>query len=104
MRVFGTGTLGRRAQYVVRNDERFTDVLAVEEDRALLLYQPLTAVPGAVWTPYYSEWARMSPVDENLYRLDHLALTGQWQQLDIIRPLEGCIHAISENAYHLFFP
>jgi len=103
MRIFGPGELGRRAQYVVRNDPRFKDVLAAEEDGTLCLYQPLIAVPNDDWTEYYSAWARLTPVDKDKYRLDHLALSGQWQELDVVRSLEACMHAISQNVYHLFF-
>lgn len=103
MRVLGVSDLGKRMQHAVRDDARFAEVLAVERDGSLLLYTPIRAKNDPVWRESYVEWARLVPADKDHYRLDHLALSGQWQELDVHPSLEGCVSAIMENKYHLFF-
>jgi hypothetical protein len=103
MRVLGLSEIGRRAQHVVRDDPRFIDILAVEESAGLLLYEVAYADPDAAWFERYVVWAKLAAIDDESYRLEHLALSGSWQELDVVGTLEHCISAIADNKYHLFF-
>jgi hypothetical protein len=103
MKLLGYGGLAEQAQRVVRHDPRFTDVLAVEDDGTLVLYQTMHRPSDPAWAERYVEWARLSPAGRETYRLAHLALFGRWQELDVERQLETCIQAIADNKYHLFF-
>lgn len=105
MRLLGPSEIGHQAQDTVRDAPRFADVLGVEQDGALLLYTPSAPSGKEAWRSVYSLWARITPVPERreTYRLDHLALDGQWQELDVEGSLAHCITAIADNKYHLFF-
>ncbi len=103
MRVLGCSDLGKRAQQAVRGDPRFLDILAVEDGGVLFLYQPVRKERDPAWSESYAEWAKLTPVHYDLYRLDHKALSGEWQELDVERSLEECVLAIVNNKYHLFF-
>lgn len=103
MRILGLSKLAQRAQQVVRGDPRFADVLAVEQNDALYLYRWIVPPKAEEWEGFYAEWAKMEPIGYGNYRLAHLALTGQWQELDVFGSLEDCVRAIVRNQYHLFF-
>ena len=48
--------------------------------------------------------AKVVPVSgRDSYRLMHMAISGQWQELDIEGSFEFCICQLMENRYHLFF-
>ncbi len=103
MRVLGLSEWGRRAQRVVRDDPRFADILAVQQDNALHLYDALCPPKAPAWESYYGEWARVIHLSDDRFHLAHRALSGKWQELDVEGSLEHCVRAVLENKYHLFF-
>jgi hypothetical protein len=103
MHVLGISKLGQHTQETVRDDVRFQDILAVEQDGTLILYQLMGNPKSPSWAQYYSEWARIAPISQERYQLSHMSIPGTWQELDVILTLGGCISAIADNKYHLFF-
>lgn len=105
MRILGFTEKGRDAQKVVRGDPLFADVVAVEENDSLILYSLVVPEGTAPWQGVYTQWAKIEPLqgERDKYRLAHLALNGQWQELDVEGSLEHCVRAIADNKYHLFF-
>jgi hypothetical protein len=92
----------------MQDDPRCAEVLGIEEGGELHLYQLITPPHAPKWRSYYSLWAKIAPMDktrsrEPHYRLSHLALSSQWQELDVEGSFEYCVRQIMENRYHLFF-
>lgn len=108
MRLLRPSDLGRRAQDVLRDDPRCAEVLGIEEDGELHLYQVVTPSQAAPWESHYTLWAKIAPTSvaqsrEPHYRLAHISLSGQWQELDVEGSFEYCVRQLLENKYHLFF-
>lgn len=103
MRVLEISEWGRRAQGVVGDAPRFADILAVQRDDALYLYNVVLPPKSHAWEARYSEWAKLTEMGRDRFHLSHLALSGNWQELDVEGTLEHCMHAVLENKYHLFF-
>ena len=103
MFVLGADALGIEAQRIVADDPRFADVIALPDEEGLLLYQWAHPAAAPRWFGHHILWARICRVNAVHYRLYHQALSGQWQELDIVGDLEYCIEAIRTNRYHLFF-
>lgn len=103
MRALARDKMARQAQRIVGDDPRLDDVLAEQKSETLILHRLIVPPHAHVWESYYSEWARIEPVEYGNYRLSHMALTGQWQELDVVGSLEDCLLAILRNQYHLFF-
>lgn len=106
MRVLGLSDLGRRAQSVMQDDARCVELLGMETDNEFHLYQLVVRPHDKSWASYYSLWARVLPLDpksQNNFRLEHMAISGQWQKLDVEGSFEYCIRQLMENRYHLFF-
>lgn len=105
MRTFGLSKLGRRAQHVVKDDARCAELLGVECGEEFDIYWWVLPPGEPAWAGYYSLKAKIVPLAGNLtdYRLAHLAISGQWQELDVEGTFEFCVRQILENHYHLFF-
>ena len=105
MRVLGLSELGRRAQRVMKDDPQCADLLGVESDGELHLYNSVVRHDEPSWASYFSPWAKIVPVPDTReeYRLEHVSLSGHWRALDVQGSLEYCVRQILENRYHLFF-
>jgi hypothetical protein len=103
MFVLGLSELGRLAQQTVAADPRFADIIAVQKDDTLYLYHGVKQQDAPEWATRHTEWVKIAPIGGDKYCLAHMALTGNWQELDVEGTVSQCVHAIMENTYHLFF-
>jgi hypothetical protein len=103
MFVLGRSELGKCAQQTVAADPRFGDIIAVQKDDTLYLYQSVKRQDAPEWATRHVEWVKIAPIGAEKYRLAHMAMTGHWQELDVEGTVSHCVRAIMENTYHLFF-
>lgn len=103
MYVIEPSALGQIAQRIVRDDPRFAEMIALEHEGTLLLFQIFRPEDKESWESGHLAWARIAPIDGRHYRLSSRSFSGDWQELDVEGDVERCVLALVNNHYHLFF-